>query len=139
MRHQSKGGQGKIEIYYGISIPEMIILYLLCLQEEEEEADLETMIMISHLQKQQLVMIHRISIFMSTAFGTLEPWITYAGTAMPKPLKMNLKDFAAKKERLMMCHESQHHLKSFLPFFQMRTKEANSFWAIYANITRHSR
>ena len=113
MRHQSKGGQGKIEIYYGISIPEMIILYLLCLQEEEEEADLETMIMISHLQKQQLVMIHRISIFMSTAFGTLELWTIYADTAMPKPSRMNQKVFAAKMERLMMCHASQHHLKNF--------------------------
>ena len=91
---------------------EELILHLLCLQDEEEE-DLEALIMMYHLLKQPLAMIHKISIFMSTAFGTLELWTIYADTAMPKPLRMNQRVFAAKMERLMMCHASQHHLKNF--------------------------
>ena len=90
-----------------------MILHLLCLQEEEEEEDLQIQKMMFHFLEQQLVMIHKIFIFMSIAFGTLEPWTMYANTVVPKPLRMNLKVSAAKMEKLMMCQEYQHHLKNF--------------------------
>ena len=111
MSHLSRGGHDKIETCYGISM-QKLILHLLHLQGEEEE-DLQIQIMMFPLLEQQLVMIPKTFAFMNTAFGALEPWTTYADTATPKPLGMNLKVFAAKMERLMMSHASQHHLKNF--------------------------
>ena len=112
MSHLSRGGHDKIETCYGISMQEKLILHLLHLQGEEEE-DLQIQIMMFPLLEQQLVMIPKTFAFMNTAFGALEPWTTYADTVMPKPLGMNLKVFVAKKEKLRMYQEFQHHLKNF--------------------------